>query len=113
MNRLVAVLLAALVALAVPSFAADKDAKAAAKPATMAAQADDKIDINRAKPEQLMTLDGIGDARAKAIVKGRPVQSQGRARRQEHHPAGRLRQDQGQDHREAEVTHPVRWLDAW
>ena len=91
MNRLVAVLLAALVALAVPSFAADKDAKAAAKPATMAAQADDKIDINRAKPEQLMTL----------------IQSQGRARRQEHHPAGRLRQDQGQDHREAEVTHPV------
>jgi len=47
MNRLVAVLLAALVALAVPSFAADKDAKAAAKPATMAAQADDKIDINQ------------------------------------------------------------------
>ncbi len=75
MNRLVAVLLAALVALAVPSFAADKDPKGAAKPAAIAAQADDKIDINRAKPEQLMTLDGIGDARAKAIVKGRPYKA--------------------------------------
>ena len=45
------------------------------KPAATAAQADDKIDINRAKPEQLMTLEGIGDARAKAIVKGRPYKA--------------------------------------
>jgi hypothetical protein len=40
----------------------------------MAAQADDKIDINHAKADQLMTLDGIGDVRAKAIIKGRPFQ---------------------------------------
>lgn len=72
MNRFAIVLLAAALGLAAPSFAADKDAKATTKPAAMAAQADDKIDINRAKPDQLMTLDGIGDARAKAIVKGRP-----------------------------------------
>jgi len=75
MNRFAAVLLAAFFALVAPSFAADKDTNAAAKPAAMAAQSEDKIDINRAKPEQLMTLDGIGDARAKAIVKGRPYKA--------------------------------------
>lgn len=31
-----------------------------------------QIDINRAKAEELMTLKGIGEARAKAIIKGRP-----------------------------------------
>jgi len=71
MNRLAIVLLAALLALAAPSYAADKDAKSASKPAAMT-QVDDKIDINRAKADQLMTLEGIGDARAKAIIKGRP-----------------------------------------
>jgi DNA uptake protein ComE-like DNA-binding protein len=30
------------------------------------------IDINRAKADELMTLKGIGDARATAIIKGRP-----------------------------------------
>ena len=30
------------------------------------------IDINRAKPDELMTLKGIGEARAAAIIKGRP-----------------------------------------
>jgi competence protein ComEA len=61
-----------MLGLAPPLYAADKDAKMAAKPAATAAQADDKIDINRAKADQLMTLEGIGDARAKAIIKGRP-----------------------------------------
>ena len=69
------ILFATLFALAAPTYAADKDTKAATKPTAMAAQADDKIDINRAQPEQLMTLDGIGDARAKAIVKGRPYKA--------------------------------------
>ena len=75
MNRFAIVLLVTLLGIAAPSYAADKDTKAAAKPAAMATQADDKIDINRAKPEQLMTLEGIGDARAKAIVKGRPYKA--------------------------------------
>jgi len=66
------VLLCALALSAAPAFAADKDAKAAPKAAAAAAKADDKIDINRAKPDELMKLDGIGEARAKAIVKGRP-----------------------------------------
>lgn len=30
------------------------------------------IDINRAKAEELMTLKGIGEVRATAIIKGRP-----------------------------------------
>jgi len=72
MNRIAAILLATLVALSTPAFAADTPAKAAAKPAATAAPTDDKIDINRAKADQLMTLEGIGDARAKAIIKGRP-----------------------------------------
>jgi len=76
MKKLLAVLCAVLFSVALPAVAADKDAKAAPKaaaaaPATMA-KADDKIDINHAKADQLMKLDGIGDARAKAIIKGRP-----------------------------------------
>lgn len=31
-----------------------------------------QIDINRAKADELMTLKGIGEARAAAIIKGRP-----------------------------------------
>ena len=70
MKRLAIVLVAAMLGMATPLYAAD--AKMAATPAATAAQADDKIDINRAKADQLMTLEGIGDARAKAIIKGRP-----------------------------------------
>ena len=72
MKRLAIVLVAAMLGFATPLFAADKDTKMAAKPAATAPQTDDKIDINRAKADQLMTLEGIGDARAKAIIKGRP-----------------------------------------
>ena len=75
MKNLLALLCAALLAFAVPAVAADKDAKAAPKVAAAApaaAKTDDKIDINHAKADVLMKLDGIGDARAKAIIKGRP-----------------------------------------
>ena len=56
MKQLATILFAAMLALAAPVYAADKDAKTAAKPAATAAQAEDKIDLNRAK----------------AIIKGRP-----------------------------------------
>jgi DNA uptake protein ComE-like DNA-binding protein len=71
---LIALLVALFLASTLPAFAADKDAKTAPKTAApaAAAKADDKVDINRAKAEELMKLDGIGDARAKAIIKGRP-----------------------------------------
>ena len=75
MKNLLALLCAALLAFAVPAVAADKDAKAAPKAASAApaaAKADDKIDINHAKADVLMKLDGIGEARVKAIIKGRP-----------------------------------------
>ena len=75
MKNLLALLCAMLLAFALPAAAADKDAKAAPKAAAAApaaAKADDKIDINHAKADVLMKLDGIGEARAKAIIKGRP-----------------------------------------
>ena len=63
-------LIAMLIALGLgsPVFAADK----AADKGTQKAPA--LIDINAASAEQLQTLEGIGDARAKAIIKGRPYQ---------------------------------------
>jgi len=51
-----------------PTMAPGADTKAPAK----APAAADRMDINSASEEQLATLDGIGAARAKAIVQGRP-----------------------------------------
>ena len=72
MNKAASLLLALLLGAAGSLHAADKDSKAPAKAAASQTAADEKIDINRAKADQLMTLDGIGEARAKAIIKGRP-----------------------------------------
>jgi len=36
------------------------------------AQAEQQIDVNRASADDLMKLKGIGETRAKAIIKGRP-----------------------------------------
>jgi competence protein ComEA len=73
MTKLIALLCAALLAFALPAVAQNKDAKAAPKAAAAApAKSDDKVDINHAKADELMKLEGIGEARAAAIVKGRP-----------------------------------------
>jgi DNA uptake protein ComE-like DNA-binding protein len=73
MKRLLIALLAATaLGLAVPLHAAEKEAKPAAKPAAAQAESKALIDINRANADELMTLYGIGEARAKAIIKGRP-----------------------------------------
>jgi|JI6StandDraft_1071083.scaffolds.fasta_scaffold174470_2 DNA uptake protein ComE-like DNA-binding protein len=84
MKRFTTALLAAAL-MASPLFALDatqakKDAAAATKPAADAkaapaaapAKAAEPMDINSATAKQLATLDGIGDARSAAIVKGRP-----------------------------------------
>ena len=48
------------------------DAKAEAKKADAAPKSGAQIDINTATEKELASLKGIGDVRAKAIVKGRP-----------------------------------------
>ncbi len=81
MKRFVTALFASVV-LASPLFALDatqakKDAATATAAPAKAAPADAKkapepMDINSATAKQLATLDGIGEARSAAIVKGRP-----------------------------------------
>ena len=78
MKRILAALLASII-LAFPAFALDdkqakKDVATATKaPAAPAAPATTApMDINSATAKQLATLDGIGEARSAAIVKGRP-----------------------------------------
>ena len=43
--------------------------------ATTAPRPAEPLDINTATKQQLMTLDGIGDARSDAIIKGRPYRA--------------------------------------
>ncbi|MGZ5031637.1 MAG: ComEA family DNA-binding protein [Usitatibacter sp.] len=82
MQRIFAVLIAAIASIGLSTAVLAADApkkteapKAEAKKAD-APKADAKkaelMDINSASEKELATLKGIGDARAKAIVKGRP-----------------------------------------
>jgi DNA uptake protein ComE-like DNA-binding protein len=65
-KSIIAALFVAILSLAGPSGADASDH-------VLIAQAKaELIDINRAKAEELMTLKGIGEARAAAIIKGRP-----------------------------------------
>jgi DNA uptake protein ComE-like DNA-binding protein len=66
MKTLLAPLMLALALLA------GQDAVLASEPLQLAQAKSAPIDINRAKAEELMTLKGIGEARATAIIKGRP-----------------------------------------
>ena len=81
LNRLLAVGFAAAISLAAvtaqaadekkpPSMMAPNPAAGAAAPKVLAPA--DRLDINSASEAQLTTLTGIGEARAKAIIKGRP-----------------------------------------
>jgi DNA uptake protein ComE-like DNA-binding protein len=51
---------------------AGQDAALASESLQLAQAKSAPIDINRAKADELMTLKGIGEARAAAIIKGRP-----------------------------------------
>ena len=65
--------LTALVGLSGPAFA---QAKPATPPAAAApAKPMEPMDLNAATKQQLMTLDGIGEARSDAIIKGRPYRA--------------------------------------
>jgi len=66
MKRILSAVLAGLLAATSPAYAA------AGEPLQFAQAKTEPIDINRAKADELMTLKGIGEARATAIIKGRP-----------------------------------------
>jgi DNA uptake protein ComE-like DNA-binding protein len=66
MKAILAALIAGVLSATSPAFAA------AGEPLRIAQAKTELIDINRAKAEELMTLKGIGEARAAAIIKGRP-----------------------------------------
>ena len=73
MRRLLFVLLTAIVGFVLSGCDAPTETQSAAKPRPGGTQTKSRlIDINRASAEELMELKGIGEARAKAIVKGRP-----------------------------------------
>ena len=66
MRALLFALFVGVLSLVAPALAAQRET-------VLVAQAKDAlIDVNRAKAEELMTLKGIGEARAAAIIKGRP-----------------------------------------
>jgi DNA uptake protein ComE-like DNA-binding protein len=71
MKKFAALLAATVIGLAPLAFAKDEK-KPAAAPAAAEKKAPELMDINTAAEKDLATLKGIGDARAKAIVKGRP-----------------------------------------
>lgn len=66
MKTILSAVLAGLLAATSPAYAA------ATEPLQFAQAKTEPIDINRAKAEELMSLKGIGEARAAAIIKGRP-----------------------------------------
>ena len=79
MKKITALVATALIAFVGAAAAQDKKApapapakKEAAAPAAAEKKAPELMDINTATEKELSTLKGVGDARAKAIVKGRP-----------------------------------------
>ena len=75
MKKLLLVIVVMLLTFVGPVVAADKDAKSAAKTPSAAQKAPaaaEKLDLNTATEQELSELPGIGEARSKAIIKGRP-----------------------------------------
>jgi competence protein ComEA len=73
MKRFASILAAFALALSAATLAKEDSKKVAAAPAaTEKKAAAEPMDINTASEKDLATLKGIGEARAKAIVKGRP-----------------------------------------
>ena len=70
MKKLIAAAAIALLAATGTAFAKDEPKKPAT--ATAPAKAEALVDLNSASRDELMKLKGVGDARADAIIKGRP-----------------------------------------
>jgi DNA uptake protein ComE-like DNA-binding protein len=71
MMRFAIVLFALIFSVIVIGCGGEQETRAPASPAEKDAKSA-LIDINRASAADLMTLKGIGEARAKAIIRGRP-----------------------------------------
>ena len=69
------VLLAALAILLGAGPALAQGARPAAPPAAAPAPASGQIDLNSASRDDLMSLDGIGEVRADAIIRARPFKA--------------------------------------
>lgn len=63
-----------------------------------------QIDINRAKADELMTLKGIGEARAAAITKGRPYARKDELVQKKILPESVYNEIKDRNHREAIVV---------
>ncbi|HEY7658252.1 MAG TPA: helix-hairpin-helix domain-containing protein [Burkholderiales bacterium] len=71
MKRILVVLLTLGFGLVVLGCSAEQDTKPVAKPSITQTKSS-LIDINGATADELIAIKGIGEARAKAIIKGRP-----------------------------------------
>ena len=69
MSRVVLLIALAALAFAAPSAAQTRPAPAAPAPAS------NLIDLNNASRDDLMTLEGIGEVRADAIIRSRPLRA--------------------------------------
>ena len=75
LKLIVSLIAMALFMVAGATMAVEKDSKAAAKASAQKGGDESKLDLNTAKEGDLVKLPGIAEARAKAIIKGRPYKA--------------------------------------